>query len=182
MIRTSASYGKKAHEQLKEKKLVEAEIQFESSFSSHSSVSLLHPQTSPTASTHTNNISFFKHKPKIPTSSSSTWERFKSRCIASLPLMDSSSLLESVSPLSLPSTRVFHVRLIYDMIAFRVRKRTSTSPTPPCIRRKETNSKERCPYSTKCWHTSRKCTSISNESMTARTDPPSPFPISSHQK
>ncbi|KAG6431900.1 hypothetical protein SASPL_103472 [Salvia splendens] len=36
MIRTSASYGKKAHEQLKEKKLVEAEIEFESSFSSYS--------------------------------------------------------------------------------------------------------------------------------------------------
>ncbi|XP_042047105.1 uncharacterized protein LOC121792992 isoform X2 [Salvia splendens] len=97
MSRTSASYGKKAHEQVKEKKLVEAEMEFESSFSSHSSVCLLHPHTSPpTASTYTNNTRFFKHKPKTSSSSSSsTWERFKSLCIASLPLMDSSSLLES---------------------------------------------------------------------------------------
>lgn len=68
------------------------------------------------------------------------------------------------------------------MIEFFVRKRTSTSPTPLFIQKRETNSKERCPYSTKCWPTSRECTSIWNESMIARTDPLSPFPISSRQK
>ncbi|KAL1542712.1 hypothetical protein AAHA92_19766 [Salvia divinorum] len=97
MTRTSASYGKMGHDQLKEKKLVEGEIAFESS-SSSSSFCLLHPHTSPTASTYTNSTRFFKHKPKTSTSSSSssssTWERFKSLCIASIPLMDS-SLVES---------------------------------------------------------------------------------------
>ncbi|XP_057782502.1 uncharacterized protein LOC131000545 isoform X1 [Salvia miltiorrhiza] len=84
-----------AHQQLQAKKLVQAEIEFESS-SSSSSTCLSHPHTSPTASIYTNNIRCFNHKPKIlnnfsSSSCSSTWERFKNLCLASLiPLMDSS--------------------------------------------------------------------------------------------
>lgn len=104
------------HQQLKE--LVQKEMKYESSSSSSSAslVCLLHPQTSPTTSIHTNNICCFNHNPpyhnilseifgfrarKLKHSSFShatrTWERLKALCSAHLPTMDAHAPLEIVS-------------------------------------------------------------------------------------